>query len=93
MHLSLQQDVKDEYNRAHAERGIGYIECGPVKVSPVDVKEVDNLAESNPINQISKRTAEKQRICQQQIGIDVPGDSHQGQDDYQCGHRHQDEKD
>ena len=52
--------------RPDTKRRIRNIERGPMQIAPMNIKKVDYFAESNSVDQITQRAAEKKAITRQQ---------------------------
>lgn len=50
----------------YTKRRIRNIERGPMQMTPMNIEKINDLAESNSVNQITQRPAEKEAITGQQ---------------------------
>src|SRR5690606_3578526 len=59
--LSCKQHIDDQQYRAEGDGAVSEVECREVRVAPVEIEEVDNVAMHDAIVQVAKRTAPHQR--------------------------------
>src|SRR3954471_11687640 len=55
------QAIQDEQHRPDRDRGIGDIERRPVPGERMEVEEVDDVAEAQPVDRVAERPAEDRR--------------------------------
>ena len=61
---SYLQQIKNHKRDAHCDRGIGDVERPEVPIPPVEVHEIDNVARSQPIDEVAGGTADDERQAQ-----------------------------
>src|SRR5690606_2619510 len=59
--LSCKQHIDDQQYRAEGDGTVSEVERREVRVAPVEIEEVDDMAMNDAIVQVAKRTANHQR--------------------------------
>ena len=58
--FSKTEGIRDQKDRTESDCHVSHVECGKVPVVPVQIDEVDHVAEPQPVNQVAYRTGQNQ---------------------------------
>ncbi len=66
---SVPQEVEQEENGAYTQSGIRDVERRPMPRPHVDINEIDDLSEPDPVHKVSQGTGKEKRVSSQQAPL------------------------
>ena len=86
----MEEEVKEEEAHSNSDGGVGHIEGGPMEILPMEIQEVDDFSEADPIDEVTHGSSQDKG---QGHGIDSTFPFTFNPEGYEASHGHRGEDD